>query len=270
MLDSQKLVGSGPVKPVRRLSLWSRENRWFDMCFIEYLEKRISTSGDSALSLSLSLSLSFSLSLSEQMSVLWSLLWRSGVGCEACYSTDVILLWGSYYKYKHHCDWVYLDCRGNAPYACRHVQRYWIGRFISRRSRVPDEAGSRRRVSVAGSNGPAFCRYREGKLVDNIHTILMWRRLRMWGILYGYDTVYTNVRQTIIPTTLPYYLSSMTSIWLDTKIFLKKNAPDKHLSNWQIRPTLCSDCSVSNSVFSVFHDCLPAARPYPLSTNHHC
>ena len=62
----------------------------------------------------------------------------------------------------------------------------------------------------------------------------MWRRLRMWGILYGYDTVYTNVRQTIIPTTLSYYLSS---IWLDTKIVLKKNAPDIHLSNWQIRPT---------------------------------
>ena len=44
-----------------------------------------------------------------------------------------------------------------------------VGRFISRSERVTGEAGSRRRVSVARSHGPAksaFSRYRQGKLAN--------------------------------------------------------------------------------------------------------
>ena len=42
-----------------------------------------------------------------------------------------------------------------------------VCRFISRRVRITGEAGFCRRVSVPRSHGPAFCRYRLGKLVDN-------------------------------------------------------------------------------------------------------
>ena len=47
---------------------------------------------------------------------------------------------------------------------------FYVCRFISRRVSLTGEAGSNRRVSVAGSHGPAktaFCRYRQGKLVKN-------------------------------------------------------------------------------------------------------
>ena len=43
-----------------------------------------------------------------------------------------------------------------------------VSRFISRRVRVTDEAGSHQRVSIAVSHGPAkpaFCQYQQGKLV---------------------------------------------------------------------------------------------------------
>ena len=46
--------------------------------------------------------------------------------------------------------------------------------------RVTDKASSRWRVSVAGSHGPAkpvFCRYREGKLVQNILRDVSYNRL---------------------------------------------------------------------------------------------
>ena len=72
----------------------------------------------------------------------------------------------SNYKYKHHCDHdVPLGCP--APYERRHVVPSAVslaGMYAS----PAKETGSRCRVSVARSNDPtkpAFCRYRQGKLV---------------------------------------------------------------------------------------------------------
>ena len=70
-----------------------------------------------------------------------------------------------HYKYKHHCDWLSLVCLlSNLPLLTGAAMLC----FISRRVSVAGKAGSRRRLSVAGFHGPAkpaFCRYRQGKLV---------------------------------------------------------------------------------------------------------
>ena len=66
-----------------------------------------------------------------------------------------------YYKYKHHCDWLSLDCLVLSDLTL-------LTGFVSRCVNVAGKAGSRRHASVAGSHGPAkpaFCRYRQGKLV---------------------------------------------------------------------------------------------------------
>ena len=149
MLDSQKLVGSGPVHWLRP-SLgglprrpWSPICQWLHTFMISTLVPcyfRVNLNGS-------------------------QLLIRLGnAGIDNRKVDTILQRIHTNYKYKHHTaiqGFRILTLKRHirhALYGCRHVQRYQLGRFISRR------------VSVASSHEPpklAFCRYRQGKLVYN-------------------------------------------------------------------------------------------------------
>ena len=107
----------------------------------------------------------------------------------------------SYYKYKHHCDQD-VALGGHASYGRRHVVprpfHLVVGGACTRRR----QAGSDRRVSVAHSHGPAFCRYLQSKLVYYNHQT-QWRRQpkKKWGpnkvTIYMHPPIYIKTLQRI-------------------------------------------------------------------------
>ena len=58
----------------------------------------------------------------------------------------IIIILYLYYKYKYHCDWCLYTSGGHAPYTG--------AAMLCRRVRSTSDAGSRRRVCVAGFHGP--------------------------------------------------------------------------------------------------------------------
>ena len=108
-----------------------------------------------------------------------------------------------------------------------------VGRFISRHVRVTGEAGSRRRLRVAGSHGPAkpaFCRNRPGKLVIIIISGIVTRTVTGHSTLFHIQSSYINSQVTVSQEIFTYGSKLSYSIEHKPSVLAHPSRPPAQLS----------------------------------------